>query len=63
MNEVNVTIGGIPANTTFAGLTPGLIGFYQINVSVPNGVTADDRVPVTISQGDVAGNTATIAVR
>jgi uncharacterized protein (TIGR03437 family) len=46
---VSVTVGGQPAHVAFSGLTPGFAGLYQINTVVPNGVTAGDQVPVTIS--------------
>jgi uncharacterized protein (TIGR03437 family) len=61
---VAVTIGGQPAVVRYSGLMPGGVGVYQINVAIPPGVPAGDRVPVQIA---VAGHTsqpgATIAVR
>src|SRR5213078_3226080 len=33
-----VTIDGIDAPVQFAGLAPGFIGAYQLNVTVPSGV-------------------------
>jgi hypothetical protein len=32
---VTVTIGGQNANVVFAGLTPTLVGLYQVNVTMP----------------------------
>jgi len=60
---VTVTIGGLAAPVTFAGLAPGLAGVYQVNAQVPAGVVANDAVPVVITQGNLQSNTATIAVR
>jgi len=60
---VTVTIGGLAAPVTFAGLAPGLAGVYQVNAQVPAGVAANDAVPVVITQGNLQSNTATIAVR
>jgi len=34
----HVQIGGLDATVTFAGLTPGLAGVYQVNAIVPAGV-------------------------
>lgn len=36
----NVNIGGIPARVEFSGLAPLNIGLYQVNVVVPEGLTA-----------------------
>ena len=60
---VSVTIGGQPAKVSFAGLAPGLVGVYQINAEVPAGTQPGDAVPVLITQGGFASNTATIAVK
>ncbi len=51
-----VTIGGVPVSVDFAGLTPGQIGVYQINVRVNGRVPLGLSVPLVISQG--AGSTS-----
>ncbi len=49
---VTVNIGGQTAPTPgFSGLTPGYSGLYQINVTVPSGITPGNQVPVTITAG------------
>ncbi len=58
VNPVTVTIGGQPATVSFAGLTPGDPGLYQINAIVPSGIVTGDAVPVVIS---VAGQTSPIS--
>ena len=55
-----VTLGGVTLAVTFAGLTPGQIGVYQINVDVPQGVTQGLSVPLTITQGSAS---STVGVR
>jgi len=57
-NPVTVTIGGVAATVSFAGLTPGDPGLYQINAVVPSGIVTGDAVPVVIS---VAGQTSPIS--
>ncbi|MBZ5604578.1 MAG: hypothetical protein LAO79_19935, partial [Acidobacteriia bacterium] len=56
---VTVQIGGVPAKVAFAGLTPTAVGLYQVNVTVPPGITPGAQVPVTISVGAKASSGAT----
>ncbi len=51
-----VTIGEFPAEVSFSGLAPGLVGVYQINVKVPEAMSAGPDTLLTIS---VAGQTST----
>jgi len=63
VTPVTVAIGGQPAVVQFAGLTPGFVGLYQVNVQIPSGVTPGASVPLVISQDGVPSNTVTLAVR
>jgi minor extracellular serine protease Vpr len=38
-----VTIGGQPADVSFSGLAPGFAGLYQVNVTVPNNLSAGNN--------------------
>ena len=58
-----VTVGGQPALVDFSGLAPGTAGLYQVNVTVPNGVTGGDAVPVVLTIGGVQSNIVTVAVQ
>jgi uncharacterized protein (TIGR03437 family) len=58
----SVTIGGIPVTASFSGLTPSLVGLYQINVLVPPNAPIGDAIPVVVTIGAATSNTATIAV-
>jgi uncharacterized protein (TIGR03437 family) len=42
-NTIYVYIGGVEATVGYSGLAPQLAGLYQINVTVPSGVTAGDN--------------------
>ena len=56
-----VTVGSANLSVLYAGLAPGYIsGLYQINATVPGGVTPGDSVPLVISQG---GGSTTLSVR
>ena len=64
----SVTIGASPAAVSYSGLTPGAIGLYQVNATVPTGVPAGGAIPVVLSFTDASANKAnsnivTIAVR
>ncbi|MGP8244783.1 MAG: IPT/TIG domain-containing protein [Bryobacteraceae bacterium] len=52
--QLAVYFAGVPAQVTYAGLAPGFVGLYQINVVVPN-ITATDIVPLTFTLNGVAG--------
>jgi uncharacterized protein (TIGR03437 family) len=45
-----VTIGGQSAQVQFAGLAPGFVGLYQVNVYVPTGISTGNQ-PITIAIG------------
>jgi uncharacterized protein (TIGR03437 family) len=60
---VSVTIGGQTAPFLFAGLSPGFVGLYQVNVQFPTGVKSGNAVPVIVSTASLNSNTATIAVQ
>ncbi len=53
-------LGGVTLPVSYAGLAPGQVGVYQINVSVPRNVPTGLSIPLTIAQS--TGNTS-IAVR
>lgn len=55
-----VTLGGVNTSVRFAGLAPGQIGVYQINVVVPANVPVGLEVPLTIVQG---GSSTSLTVR
>jgi uncharacterized protein (TIGR03437 family) len=63
VSQTSVTIGGIQVAPMFAGLTPGFVGLYQVNVGIPAVVTAGDQVPVFITAAAQPSLPVTIAVR
>ena len=60
---VEARIGCQPAAVQFAGLAPGFVGLYQVNVVVPAGVQPGSEVELTLTQNDVPSNTVTVATR
>ena len=61
-NTLTVSIGGKDAPVQFAGLTPGFVGLYQVNVAVPDNVPKGDAVPATISVAGQVGPAAPLPV-
>jgi uncharacterized protein (TIGR03437 family) len=59
----HITIGGIDAPPSYAGLAPGSIGLYQVNVQIPDAAPSGDQVPVQIIVGETASNLVTVAIR
>ena len=55
-----VTLGGVQLPVSFAGLTPGEIGVYQVNVSVNRRVNPGLQVPLVITQ---SGNSSSVNLR
>ena len=51
-----VRLGGTTLPVLYAGLVPGLVGVYQINVYVPENITLGTSVPLVITRpgGDVS---------
>lgn len=63
-NPLTVTVGGIAAHVDFAGLSPQFTGVYQVNITIPSGITAGGAVPLKLSIGGVdSADPATIAVQ
>ncbi len=48
-----VEFGGVGGDVLFAGLAPGFVGLYQINVRVPGGAPLGLQVPMTITGGAI----------
>jgi uncharacterized protein (TIGR03437 family) len=46
--DVQVTIGGVPATVTYAGLAPGSVALYQFNVVVPQGAPTGGPIVLTL---------------
>jgi uncharacterized protein (TIGR03437 family) len=60
-----VTIGGLPSQVLFSGLTPGFASLYQLNVVVPQAAQPGDQavlITVQTPQGPQVSNTAKIPV-
>jgi uncharacterized protein (TIGR03437 family) len=62
-NPVTVTIGGVAASVSFAGLAPGFPDLYQVNVTIPSGVGSGNAVPVVLTIAGQSSPPATVSIR
>jgi uncharacterized protein (TIGR03437 family) len=62
-NPATVTVGGKDAQVLFAGLAPGWVALYQVNVLVPPGVAAGPSVPVVVTAAGAASAPVTVAIQ
>jgi len=60
-NQITADISGTAATPTFAGRAPGYVGLYQVNVTIPSGVTAGDNF-IDISGPDSYNSEALISI-
>ncbi len=58
---VTATVGGVAATVQFAGLVPGVVGRYQVNLTLPG--VAGVGVPVVLTQNGVASNAVPVTVQ
>jgi uncharacterized protein (TIGR03437 family) len=63
VESVTATIGGRSATVSFAGLTPGSSGLYQVNAVVPSGVAPGDDVAIVLTVAGQSSRPAPISVR
>ena len=62
-NTVTVTVGGKSANVLFAGLAPGFVGLYQVNVTVPGGIAPANNVPVVMTAAGASSLPVTVVIK
>lgn len=56
------TIAGLPADVQYAGAAPGLVGLYQVNLLIPNNVSAGPAGVTLNSGGNVSQDGVWITV-
>ena len=57
-----VTIGGVNAPVGFSGLAPGIVGLYQVNVTLPASVPSGNQ-PIVLSIGGQSTAAAILPVK
>jgi len=54
--QVTVTVDGIAAPVSFAGLAPGFAGLYQVNAAIPDAARTGRPVTVVVTAAGAASN-------
>jgi len=62
LDTPTLTLNGTKVPLLFAGLTPGLVGLYQINIQVPDGLP-DGNYEIAVAQSGVVSNTTLLPVK
>jgi len=63
VNAAAVSIGGVDAPVTFAGLVPGGTGVYEVDATVPVGINSGAAVPLVLTVAGQVSPPVTIAVK
>ncbi len=61
-HTVTATVGGVDVPVAFAGLAPGFVGLYQVNLEITDAVPSGDEVPLALTVEGVSSNEVTVAV-
>lgn len=62
VDTIYVYIDGLQANVSYSGLAPGLGGLYQLNATIPSGVTRNSSVSLEVDGSDAITIQATIPI-
>ena len=63
VNPVTVLLNATELPVQYAGLTPGFIGLYQVNVPIPGGTAPGSSLSLTIKAGGVVSSTVNVAIQ
>jgi uncharacterized protein (TIGR03437 family) len=63
VNPVTVVLNSVELPVQYAGLTPGFIGLYQVNVAIPVGTAPGSSLSLTVKAAGAAGNTVNVAIQ
>ena len=60
---ITATIGGFQGTVTYAGAAPGLVGIYQVNVTIPKVMPSGSARVVLTAGGNASQDGATIQIK
>jgi uncharacterized protein (TIGR03437 family) len=63
ITPVTALLNGVAIAPAYAGLTPGFIGLYQVNIPIPANTPPGTAISLVLQQGNVASNAVTVAIQ
>ena len=63
VSPVTALLNSTELPVQYAGLTPGFIGLYQVNVPIPGGTAPGANLGLSIKAGGVVSNTVNVAIQ
>jgi len=60
---VTAVVNGTELPVSFAGLAPGFVGLYQVNIPIPATTPPGSGIPLTLKQGGQVSNAVEIALQ
>ena len=60
---VTVVLNGTELPASFAGLAPGFVGLYQVNVTIPANTPPGLGIPLTLKVGGQQSNSVLVALQ
>jgi uncharacterized protein (TIGR03437 family) len=59
----SAVLNGTQLPVAYAGLAPGFVGLYQVNLAIPVATPPGTAIPLSIQQGGIAGNSVKVAIQ
>ncbi|MGP8246003.1 MAG: Ig-like domain-containing protein [Bryobacteraceae bacterium] len=63
VTPVTALLNGVPISPAYAGLTPGYVGLYQVNILIPANTPPGAGISLALQQGTVESNTVSVAIQ
>jgi len=60
---VTALVNGVAISPAYAGLAPGYIGLYQVNIPIPANTPPGASISLVLQQGNVESNAVTVAIQ
>jgi len=63
VTPVTALLNGVPLSPAYAGLTPGYIGLYQVNIPIPATTPPGSAISLVLQQGNAQSNAVAVAIQ